>query len=191
MYRCGCFGRWLLAGLLMLALAGCGRSRAVKEPPITGKASDPPVTLQPHWESGKRYLYRVDVSTTAIIPRRVTGKMMRAETTLGQDLSFSVTNAAAGSDTRVIRMELTAVQMQTARDDGVTMTFDSDNPAIFVDDSSLADRLQKLIGLKMTFFVTSENRVTRVDGMNDLIERLSSGPSARGVAGGVLNRSFN
>src|SRR5580765_7168726 len=107
----------LLGGLmlvLILALVSCGRSRA-KEPRITGKASDPPLTMQPHWESGKRYLYRVDVSTTAIIPRRVTGKLMRAETTLGQDLSFSVTNAA-GSDGRVIRMELLAIQMQTARD---------------------------------------------------------------------------
>jgi len=43
----------------------------------------------------------------------------------------------------------------------------------------------------MTFFVTSENRVTRVDGMKDLNERLSSGTSVRGVAGGVLNRFFN
>jgi hypothetical protein len=184
-------GRALLAGLLVLTLVACGRSRAVKEPPITGKPSDPPLTMQPHWESGKRYLYRVDVSTTALIPRRVTGKLMRAETTLGQDLAFSVTNAPGGSDGRVIRMELLTVQMQTARDDGVTMTFDSDNPAIFLEDSALSERLQKLVGLKMTFYVSSENRVTRVDGMRDLTDRMGGGNSVRGVAGNVLNRFFN
>jgi hypothetical protein len=182
--------RLLLPGLIILVLAGCGRSRAVKEPPITGRPSDPPLTLQPNWEPGKRYIYRVDVSTTALLPRRVTGKLMRAETTLGQDLAFSVTNAAGGSDGRVIRMELLAVQMQTARDDGVTMTFDSDNPAIFIEDSALADRLQKLVGLKMTFFVSGENRITRVDGMRDLTDRMS-GNSVRGVAGNVLSRFFN
>lgn len=176
--------------LLGLALLGCDRSRGLKEAPITGKPSDPPLTMKPRWEGGRRYLYRVDASTSAMIPRRTTGKLMRADTTLGQDLAFTVTNAAANPDGRVIRMELLAVQMETARDDGVTMTFDSDNPAIFVEDSALSERLQKLVGLKMTFFVSDENKVTRVDGMRDLSDRMS-GSSVRGVAGNVLSRFFN
>ena len=55
---------------------------------------------------------------------------------------------------------------------------------------ALSERLQKLVGLKMTFHVSGENKVTRVDGMKDLTDRMS-GSSVRGVAGNVLNRFFN
>ena len=117
--------------------------------------------------------------------------MVRAETTFGQDLAFTVTNTISDGS-RVLQLEILAVQMETSRDDGVTMSFDSGNQAIFAEDSPVAERLQKLVGLRLAFHLSAENRVTRVDGAKELAERVSGNNNpVRGVAGGVLSRFVN
>lgn len=175
--------------LALLTLVGCGRS-GVKEAPIMGRAGDPPTAMPVRWETGRRYIYRVEVSTSSMVPRRTTGVPIHVETTLGQDLAFTVTNAPGGGDGRVLAMELLSVQMETARDDGVTVFFDSENKAFVMEDNPLAERLQKLVGLRLRFQLSPDNKVTRVDGMKDLNDRMSGG-SIRGVAGGVVGRFFN
>jgi hypothetical protein len=177
-----------LAVSLAVVASACRRS---SEPPITGRPGDPPVALRALWQPGKRYIYRVDSTTSSQVPRRNTSTMIRADTTIGQDLAFSVTNVAPDGS-RLLRMEVLAVQMETGRDDGVTMSFDSANQVMQVEDSPLVDRLRKLVGLKLRFHVSPENKVTRVDGVKELNDRTAGGGSAvRGVAGAALNRSFN
>ena len=177
------------AMLLALVAGACNRS-GVKEAPITGKAGDPPVTMKAAWQAGKRYIYRVETTTSSQVPRKNTGKIIQAGFTLGQDLAFSITNAAPDGS-RVLNMEVLAVQMETARDDGVTMSFDSENKVMQVEDSALVDRLRKLVGLKLAFHVSPENKVTRVDGARELNNRMSGSGSIRGMAGAVLNGHFN
>src|SRR6185503_6443667 len=108
---------------LALAVGACKRSN---EAPITGKRSDPPVAMQAVWQPGKRYLYRVELTTRSEVPRKNTKAIIRADTTVGQDLAFTVTNVAPDGS-RLLQMEVLAVQMETGRDDGVTMSFDSAN----------------------------------------------------------------
>jgi hypothetical protein len=147
--------------------------------------------MQAVWQPGKRYLYRVESTTSSQVPRKNTGKTFRADTTVGQDLAFTVTNVAPDGN-RLLQMEVLAVQMETGRDDGVTMSFDSANRVMQVEDSPLVERLKKLVGLKLKFHVSAENRVTRVDGIKELNDRMSGGgAAARGVAGAALNRTFN
>jgi hypothetical protein len=177
-----------LAISLALVAGACHRSN---EAPITGKRSDPPVAMQAVWQPGKRYLYRAESTTSSQVPRKNTGKVIRADTTIGQDLAFTVTNVAPDGS-RLLQMEVLAVQMETGRDDGVTMSFDSANRVMQVEDSPLVDRLRKLVGLKLKFHVSPENKVTRVDGIKDLNDRTSGGGTAgRGVAVAALNRTFN
>lgn len=174
--------------LLALVAGGCQRSN---EAPITGKRGDPPVAMQAVWQPGKRYLYRAESTTSSQVPRKNTGKFIRADTTIGQDLAFTVTNVAPDGS-RLLQMEVLAVQMETGRDDGVTMSFDSANRVMQVEDSPLVDRLKKLVGLKLKFHVSPENKVTRVDGIKELNDRTSgSGTAARGAAVTALNRTFN
>jgi hypothetical protein len=176
-----------LAVLLALIAGACHRSN---EAPITGRRSDTPVAMQALWQPGKRYLYRAESTTSSQVPRKNTTKMIHADTTIGQDLAFTVTNVAPDGS-RLLQMEVLAVQMETGRDDGVTMSFDSANRVMQVEDSPLVDRLKKLVGVKLKFQVSGDNKVTRVDGTKDLNDRTSGGPAARGVAGAALNRTFN
>ena len=175
---------------LAALVSGCRRS-GVREAPITGKPADPPVGMPVQWQAGQRYLYRLDVSAGSMVPRRTTGKLINAETTLGMDLAFAVTNAATG-DNRWVEMAVLALQMETSHDGGVAMTFDSGNRAIFVEDNPLVTRLQRLVGLRLRYQLSPENKVTRVDGLKDLADRMSAGGnSVRGVAADVLRRFFN
>jgi len=179
-----------LGGALMLAmLAGACNRSGIKEAAITGKPSDPPVAMQPAWQPGKRFIYRVETTTSSQVPRKNTGKIIQAAFTLGQELAFAVTNVAPDGS-RVLNMEVLSVQMETGRDDGVTMSFDSDNKVMQVEDTPLVDRLRKLIGAKLSFQLSPDNKVTRVDGVKELNNRMSGG-SIRGMAGTVLNAHFN
>jgi hypothetical protein len=73
------------------------------------------------------------------------------------------------------------------------MSFDSDSRAVFVDENPLADRLQKLVGLRLAFHLSSENSVTRVDGVKEFADRIpgNNNNAVRGTAGAVLGRFFN
>lgn len=173
---------------LALLVGACNRS---SEAPITGRRGDPPMAMRAAWQPGKRFLYRVESTTLSQVPRKNTGKIIRADTTLGQDLAFTVTNVAPDGS-RLLHMEVLAVQMETGRDDGVTMSFDSANRVMQVEDNPLVERLRRLVGLKLRFHVSPENKVTRVDGVKELNDRTSGGGAAgRGAAIAALNRTFN
>jgi hypothetical protein len=175
----------------LAAFVVCGCSRSPKEPPITGKRTDPAVEMRPKWEAGSRYVYRVDSTINMEVPRRNNPSMMiRAEVTVGQDIAFTVTNVTTDGG-RSLEMELLGVQMETAADDQVKLSFDSGNSAYITDESALTERLQKLVGLKMGFRLSPDNKVSRVDGTKELSSRLSGSSNVKGVAGGILNRFFS
>jgi hypothetical protein len=178
----------VLSMLLVVAAAGC--KKGFKEPPISGKPTDPPVALRPAWQPGQRYIYRVDAVNSTHVPRRNTSSLIRAEVTVGQDLGLTVTNVAPDGS-RVLQLELLAIQMETSADDRVTLTFDSDNKALFYEDNALADRLQKLVGARLAFHLSADNKITKVDGTKEFNARTAGGSSIRGVAAGVYNRLFS
>ncbi len=181
----------LALALLCLAAGFSGCKRGPKEAPITGKHTDAAVTMTATWQEGRRYIFRVDSTTSTQVPRKNTTQLIQTETSLAQDLAFTVTNVAPDGS-RLLQMEILAVQMETGRDDGVTLSFDSMNQVMQVEDTPLIQRLRKLVGVKLEFRLSSENQVTRVDGVKDLNDRASSGSSAaRGIAAQVINRCLN
>lgn len=182
-------GALWLAILMAWAGAGCERASR-KEPPVTGKASDPAVAMVPRWQEGKRYIFRVETISSAEIPRKNTTQIMQTETSVAQDLAFSVTNVAPDGS-RVLQMEILAVQMETGRDDNITMSYDSGNQVMEVADTPLIQRLRRFVGIKLLFRLSPENKVKRIDNVRDLVDRQSGGNNIRGVAAKVIARCFN
>ena len=180
----------VFAMAITLGVCGCNPS-SVKETPITGKASDPAVTMTARWQEGKRYIFRVESVTSSQVPRKNTAQLIQTETSLAQDLAFSVTNVAPDGS-RFLHMEILTVQMETGRDDGIITSFDSGNKVMQVEDTPLIQRLRKFVGLKLQFRLSPENKVTRVDGSRELSDRQSGGNNiGRGIAAGVIARYFN
>ncbi len=179
----------LLSLLIGPGLGGCKRS-GPPEAPLTGKRTDAPVSMPATWQEGRRYVFRVDSSTDTEVPRKNTTQLILSQTTIGQELAFTATNVAPDGS-RVLHMELLSVQFETGRDDDVTLSFDSLNTVLQVEDTPIIQRLRKLIGLKLAFRLSPSNTVTRVDGIRDLNDRLNSGNSIRGVPAQVLARCVN
>ncbi len=175
--------------LLASCFSGCKPS-GPREAPVTGRRTDAPVSMPATWQEGRRYIFRVDSSTDTEVPRKNTTQLIRSQTAIGQELAFTVTNVAPDGS-RLLQMELLSVQFETGRDDDVTLSYDSLNPVLQVEDTPIIQRLRKLIGLKLAFRLSPSNTVTRVDGARDLNDRLSSGSSVRGVAAQVLARCVN
>ncbi|MBK8001417.1 MAG: hypothetical protein IPK15_22615 [Verrucomicrobia bacterium] len=176
---------------LALACAGVGCNRSSRhEAPITGKSSDPAVTMTARWQEGKRYIFRVESVNSTQVPRKNTTQLIQTETSVGQDLAFSVTNVAPNGS-RVLQMEILAVQMETGRDDSITMSYDSGNQVMQVEDTPLVQRLRRFVGLKLLFRLSPDNKVTRIDNVRDLNDRQSGGGNIRGVAASVIGRCFN
>ncbi len=184
-----CFKYAVLALALACAGVGCNRSSR-HEAPITGKSSDPAVTMTARWQEGKRYIFRVESVNSTQVPRKNTTQLIQTETSVGQDLAFSVTNVAPDGS-RVLQMEILAVQMQTGRDDSITMSYDSGNQVMQVEDTPLVQRLRRFVGLKLLFRLSPDNKVTRIDNVRDLNDRQSGGGNIRGVAASVIGRCFN
>lgn len=179
-----------ILGLLMVFAAGCKKS-GPKEPPVTGKRTDPPLTMTASWQEGRRYIFRAETTISTQVPRKNTTQLIQTHTSLGQELAFHVSEVAPDGS-RVLRMELLSVQFETGRDDDTTLSFDSLNQVMQVEDTPLIQRLRKLIGLKLAFRLSPSNKVTRVDGTKDLNDRISSGNNAiRGVAAQVVSRCVN
>jgi hypothetical protein len=175
--------------VVALVMALCGCKKSIKEPPIMGHPSDPPVTMRPVWKVGQRYIYRVDAVNSTQVPRRNTSRIIRADVTVGQDLGLTVTNELADGS-RIIQLELLSIQMETAADDRVTTAFDSENRTLVYEDNNLAERLEKLVGASLAFHVSPENRIKKIEGAKEFSARMAGG-SVRGVAGGVFGRFFS
>lgn len=179
-----------ILGLLLFLAPGCKKS-GPQEPPVTGKRTDPPLTMTATWQEGRRYVFRAETTISTQVPRKNTTQLIQTHTSLGQELAFTVTNVAPDGS-RVLYMELLSVQFDTGRDDDTTLSFDSLNQVMEVEDTPLIQRLRKLIGLKLAFRLSGSNKVTRVDGIKDLNDRMSGGNNAiRGVAAQVVSRCVN
>ncbi len=192
-----------LAALACVAalVAGCNKSGSANrksEEPITGRASDPAVEMKAEWKAGQRYLFRLDLALQNEMPigRRGNpnaGPLRQMETTLGQDYTITVTNVASDGG-RALELEILAVQMDIASGDSYVLNFDSENPGVSLTENATTDQLQKLVGGKIRYQVSADNKVMRMDGMRELMDRVGSGGGrgnrGPGGPGGVVGRIF-
>ena len=187
------------AALIAAALVGCKKSptsRYGREQPIKGRASDPPVALQSAWNSANRYFFHLDFSITSDEPRRNAGEMINRETTFGLDFALTVTNTALDGG-RTLEMEIQGLQFGTAVDDRVTVSFDFGYENLDMGSSPLAARLQKLIGNRVTFQISTDNKVRRILGLKEVNDRLNERQTnsranvMRGQTGAMLSQFFS
>jgi hypothetical protein len=202
--------------ILRLALAvscavianGCKKSEqttARQEPKITGSPSDPPVSLLPVWKPGQRYVTRMESAQTMEMPaaavgrgRQTDGQPVLIENNFAQEYSLVVTNAPDGN--RGLEMEILAIEIQ-AGGAGQTINYDSRNPVVR-DGGPMGEAFDKMIGGRLRVLATPQNKVLKVEGLEELFARLDSPGDAnpqraarrgvgRGVANGMLRGMYN
>jgi hypothetical protein len=161
-----------VASTLFVLLAGCSKSdgpEARRDTPITGKPSDPPVELKARWQAGKRYVIRTEMTRSAAVRRGGRGPSGQREDRLGQTIAVTVTNAP--KDNLGLELELLSLELEITSGNSTIISYGSGSEAAGTLGASVADALDKLIGGRIYCLVSPTNKVLRIDGIKEFMER--------------------
>ncbi len=185
--------------VLIAALAGggwylwrgkfSGRRPPVKESPITGKPSDPPAELTVAWKAGQRYQMSLDMNQTC--GYRIRSNTAPMETVFTQDYAVNVTSGDGGN--RNLELEILGFTLETTSGGRIVMNFDSLNKAASSEGNAVAQSLGKLVGGRVRYEVSPENKILSTDGVKDLVARAASATASTTPTRAVIvaRRHFN
>jgi len=190
--------RAVLAPLcLVLSFTACKKSndastqKESKESKITGSPSDAAISLKPTWPAGKRYVMRMESDQSTEMPNMQASRdgqpqkaTMRIENKFAQEYALVATNAAGGN--RGLEMEILAVELETGTGNQM-MNYNSRNNKVAPTGGAMGEALDQLIGGKIRYLLTPENKVLQVEGIDELIQRMEV--PAAGNAGGGRGRT--
>lgn len=180
-------GLAVMTGACLLFLNQESYAASSKQTPITGKRTDPPVELKAEWKPGKRYVMLLELNQGAQMNfgQRPTSQ----ETVFSQDYTVTVTNASDGA--RGLEMEIQSLAIEVAFGETTVLRYDSLNK-VAPPEGRGVENMEKLIGGKVRFLVNADNKVTEVDGVKELIQRVTGAPNtpeaADPAAGGRRGR---
>lgn len=149
----------LAAGLLLSA--GCGKSG---EPKITGSRSAAPVSLACAWQPGYSYHLRLDTEIVTETGGSDPREIDRHRVTYGQECLVRVTNSPRGG-TLELEVEITSLEMERAKNEGVALSFNSEQGGETVDDAGYVPVLKKMVGGRLRFSVSPGGRLVKFDGI--------------------------
>jgi hypothetical protein len=168
----------LFAILLAVSLSwlGCNKSGKLN---TTSEFKPPtgPVELKLKWPLGERVEQDMDMKMKmeTTIPGQPTP--MKQDMTMGQ--SYGLTVLQANPDgTHEIEMDFLTARMGMTMGGKTMLDFDSTKKAEPDKPNPMADVFGKLVGSKVRYFLDASNGVDRVEGVDDLLNRLSSGAKA-------------
>lgn len=181
----------LATAAVAVTLGACRRSDARGGgEPITGKASDPPVTFVARWDETNAFIYHLESITGTQVPRRNSDATIQQDTVLAKDLRLGVTNITP-EGFRSLGLEIQAVRVETTSDQRLTSAFDTENELLSTEDNTIASRLRRVKGARLGFRLSPSNKILRVDGTKEFNDRIGSNRNVRGAAGAVLNKFFS
>src|SRR5258706_484874 len=181
--------RFIAAALLAIVMAlltapGCSKSQrsgaqSRNDGKITGSPSDPPVAFQARWDPTNRYIFHSEITTSADIPRQGVTKPQLQESTLAMDYGITVSTVRSNG-ARALEMEITSIQFDASMGETTLIAYDSQNKVVGTDGNPMAERLEHIIGSKITFQLSASNKVGNVKGIPEITDKLNSGGSTRG-----------
>ncbi|HEY0552598.1 MAG TPA: DUF6263 family protein [Verrucomicrobiae bacterium] len=192
---------------VVLSFTACKKSndasaqKESKEPKITGHSSDPAVSLKPTWPVGKRYVMRMESDQSTEMPNMQPARdgqppkaTMRIGNKFAQEYALVATNAADGN--RGLEMEILAIELESGAGNQM-MTYHSRNNKIAPAGGAMGEALDQLIGGKIRYLLTPENKVLQVEGLDELIQGMEMpaagkpGGRGRGAATTMARGIFN
>jgi len=172
----------LITATLALGLSGVGCNKSGKLD-TASKFAPPsgPVELKIKWPAGESIVMnRETKSDTEIFMPNSPGSI-KQNMTMGQKYGLTVLKETPGGGHEV-EMEILSTRMELAMRGKTMMNYDSDKGAASGQANPVANIFGKSIGAKIQYFLDVSNDVERIDGVEGLESRLSSGgPADPGV----------
>ncbi len=179
---------WKRAVGLMACLCCCfsiaGCSKGKKEPKITGRPSDPPVSLHCAWKPGLRYRLRLELDTLTDLPIPGTQETDLHRVSFAQECLVTATEARAGNVS--LDMEILSVAMERAKGSQVAVSFDSEQGGETADDAGYIPVLKKLPGGHLRFLISPDGKMLKADGIAEWLARALDETPGRAAAPKIL-----
>lgn len=171
----------LIATLMAVSLSwvGCNKSgKLAKHSEF--KPPSGPVELKLKWPVGERIVQETDMKMEMEIAVPGQPTPLKQETTMGQGYGLTVLqNIPDGG--HEVEMDFLSARMSSKMGDKTLLDYDSTkksaDPA-----NPVADMFGKIVGSKIEFYLDASNAVERIDGVEALVNRLTTGGQADSLA---------
>ncbi|RME96031.1 MAG: hypothetical protein D6766_01715 [Verrucomicrobia bacterium] len=164
-----------LAWAALAVTLACGPSRA---------ADPDTVELVPKWPVGKRLVTRINVEQNQRIqgagPRPVSQQISQE-----QEIAIDVLRVNDRKETEM-EARFQAMKMQMRMGGAQLFSYDSQNRR-FGEVNPVAEAMDRLLEARLKLFADEQGRVTRVEGIKEMLESMDT----RGMAGQMLKGMFN
>ena len=170
----------VLALALVVAGAGCNKAgklnEASKAPLPTG-----PIELKLKWPQGEQVVQDMEMKTTTETTLPGRPQPMQQNMTMGQKYGLSVLQADPDGGHEV-QMEFLGSHMAMEMNGKKMMDYDSAKPSAGDSTNPVAGMFGKITGSKIKMFLDASNNVERVEGVDEMMNRMSAGAPPGGMA---------
>jgi hypothetical protein len=180
----------LIIVTLALGLSGMGCNKSSGKLDTTSKFTAPsgPIEFKLKWPVGERIVQSLDLKQNSEISVPMQPNPIKQEMTMGQTYGLSVLKETADGG-REVEMEFLSMRMNIAQGGKSMVDYDSAKKAPADNSNPVAGIFKKMIGVKIKFVMDASNQVQRVEGLDELSNRLTTG--GRGDASAMFKSMFN
>jgi Family of unknown function (DUF6263) len=165
---------------LSLSWVGCNKSGKLAEP-STFKTPSGPVELKLKWPPGERVVQDMDMKQNMEFAIPGQPNPMKQDMTMGQEYGLTVLKETPDGGHEV-EMEFLSTRLGMKMGDKTMLDYDSTKKATTDKPNPAGDMFGKIVGSKILLFLDASNEVQRVEGVDDLMSRLSTGAQADALA---------
>ena len=165
---------------MSLPWVGCNKSGKLAEPSTFTPPSGP-VELKLKWPQGKRIVQDMDMKQSSEISIPGQPAPMKQDTTMGQEYALTVLQATPDGGHEV-EMDFLSARMGVKMGDKTMLEYDSTKKSAADKPDPVAGIFGKIVGSKIRFYLDATNGIQRVEGIDEMMNRLSTGASPAELA---------
>ena len=172
----------LITTLLALSLPwlGCNKSGKLNEKSAF-KTPSGPVELKIKWPLNERVVQVLDMKMNMEMAIPGQPAPVKQEMTMGEGFGMTVLQALPDGGHEV-EMDFLSARMMSKTGEKTVLDYDSEKKSAADRVNPVADMFGKIVGSKIQFFLDVSNEVTRIEGVDDLMNRLATGAKAEELA---------
>jgi hypothetical protein len=169
----------LIVSLLALSLSWVGCNKAGKLDKVsTFKPTDGPVEFKLKWPKGERLEMSMNMTQNMLITIPGLPNPMKQDMDMGQDYGFKVLDDTPDGGHEV-EMDFLGIRMKSLMGGKTLMDYDSaQKPSADHPGAPNTDVFGKIVGAKIRFFLDASNTVERTEGVDELVNSISTGAKA-------------
>jgi hypothetical protein len=165
---------------LGLSWVGCNKSNKLDKV-STFTTPSGPVELKVKWPQGERIVQDMDMKMNMELSMPGQPSPMKQDMTMGQEYGLTVLKEDANGGHEV-EMEFVSARMGMVMGGKTLLDYDSTKKSPPGKANPVADMFGKIVGSKIQYFLNASNDVERIEGVDELVNRLSSGGRADALA---------